>query len=59
MMLLLFFKFRYATLQTWTIFFYILVIVMVSNISTLKSLGSLLSEKVSQFVSVFSSASLI
>jgi hypothetical protein len=33
------------TLQTWTAFFYILVMVMASNISTLKSLGTLLSEK--------------
>ena len=46
-----------ATLQTWTAFFYILV--MVSDICTLKSLGSLSSGKVSQCVSGFSSASLI
>lgn len=58
-LLLLFFKFRYATLQTWTAFFYILVMAMVSNISTLNSLGSLLSGKASQFVSGFSIVSLI
>ena len=44
-LLLLFFICRYATLQTWTAFFYILVMAMVSNSSTLKSLGSLLSGK--------------
>jgi hypothetical protein len=51
-MLLFFFKFRYSTLQTCKAFFYILVIVIGSNISTLHSLESLL-------VSSFSIASLI
>jgi len=50
---------RGTTLQTWTAFFYILVMVMVSDICTLKSLGSLLSRKVSECVSGFSSANLI
>jgi hypothetical protein len=48
-----------ATLQTWTAFFYILVMVMVSDICTLQSLGSLLSGKKSECVNGFSSASLI
>jgi hypothetical protein len=41
-----------AKLQTWKAFFYILVMVMDSNISTLKSSGSLLSEKDSQTQSI-------
>jgi hypothetical protein len=41
-----------ATLQTWKAFFYILVMVMDNNISTLKSSGSLLSEKASQTQSI-------
>ena len=50
-----------ATLQTWMAFFYILVTVMVSNISTLHTqvIRNIVIRKASQFVSGFSGQKLI